>query len=90
VEIRCADTAALDLDLNIGFPPLLRLVLLPFHVADALFVVPDPAFEMRIIAEHCREEKLSLVAKEQKGRDVGKPEVEIVLSGKGWEQDCFS
>jgi hypothetical protein len=45
---------------------------------------------MRIIAEHCREEKLSLVAKEQKGRDVGKPEVEIVLSGKGWEQDCFS
>ena len=52
VEVRAADTAALDGDLDVGLLELLGLELLPLEVANAVSVMAHPAEELCVGSGH--------------------------------------
>ena len=54
VQVTPADTAADDLDIDVGFLPGLGLELLPDHVAlGSSLVKAHPAFELVVGRSHC-------------------------------------
>jgi len=52
VQIRTADAAVRDLNVDIIFLPLLGLKLLPLHLADRVLVETEPSLELVIGARH--------------------------------------